>query len=141
MMSSLNDAKVLTFRSIITVLSEINLVYFWGCNVPQLLGISVGAQLVGYHLHLLQVLGCQRFGLCVHIVQHRAVDADGGIGAGVRLHSLWVWIQEDAPPCKSALYRRLPSSLALPAMFHTATSSMSAEIMILFIYICFCLLL
>ena len=44
---------------------------------------AVGAQQVGNLPHLVQILWGQHLWRCVHVVQHRAVDADGGIGARI----------------------------------------------------------
>jgi len=42
-----------------------------------------GAQLVGYHLHTVKIGGGEHLRRGIHIVQHRAVDADGGAGPGI----------------------------------------------------------
>ena len=44
---------------------------------------AIGPEGVGQRLHLLQIVGAQDIGIGVDVGQHRAVDADRGIGPGI----------------------------------------------------------
>ena len=65
---------------------------------------AVGAQLVGDGLRLLQTLCRECLRLGIHIVEHGAVDADRGIGAGVHPDAFRIGIEEDALSGKAAFH-------------------------------------
>ena len=51
---------------------------------------AVGSQDIGYLLHLVEVDGRKHLRRGVHVVEHRTVDADTGIGTGVGLDEFGV---------------------------------------------------
>ena len=66
---------------------------------------TIGTQLVGNTLGLLQTLGGECLRLGVHIVEHRTVDTHRRIGTGVHLHPLRGRIQKDALTREATLHR------------------------------------